>query len=57
MGMSFVNDSSLNVTSDYVPDTAIFPEANIQMEVEHLVQRLSALGQHWQRLLFTKGGP
>ncbi|MFO0446277.1 MAG: hypothetical protein ACK51L_01300, partial [bacterium] len=55
-GVSFVDDSSLTVTSEYQYDPTLTDQVNRWMGVEHLVQRLSALGQHWERLLFTTGG-
>jgi hypothetical protein len=51
-----VDDSSLSVTSEYVPDPGISGEENKRRETEHLVRRLAALGQHWEHLLFTTGG-
>jgi hypothetical protein len=55
-GVSFVDDSSLSVTSEYIPDPNLSLEQNLREEVIHLVERLAALGQHWERLLFTTGG-
>jgi len=55
-GVSFVNDSSLSVTSEYVLNPALTETENPNREVEHLIQRLSILSQHWERLLFTTGG-
>jgi len=55
-GVSFVDDSSLAVTSDYQYDPSLTDAVNKWKEVEHLVTRLSALGQHWERLLFSTGG-
>jgi len=55
-GVSFVDDSSLAVTSDYIYDPNITDAANKWLEVESLVNRLSALGQHWEKLLFSTGG-
>ena len=43
-GVSFVDDSSLSVTSDYIYDPTITDAVNQWKEVEHLVQRLSDLG-------------
>jgi hypothetical protein len=53
---SFVGDSSLSTMSDYVYDPSLTDAVNKWNEVEHITQRLSALGQHWERLLFTTGG-
>jgi len=55
-GVSFVDDSSLSVMSEYIPDPNLLLEQNSREEVIHLVERLAALGQHWERLLFTTGG-
>jgi hypothetical protein len=55
-GVSFVDDSSLSVTSDYEVDNNLSLEDNKILEMRHLVQRLSALSQHWEKLLFTTGG-
>jgi hypothetical protein len=55
-GVLFIDDSSLSVTSEYVNDHNLTDEANRSKEVEHLVARLTALSQHWERLLFTTGG-
>jgi hypothetical protein len=55
-GVSFVDDSSLSVTSDYEQDTALPPATNRTRETALLVQQLAALGQHWECLLFTTGG-
>jgi hypothetical protein len=54
-GVSFVDDSSLNVTSEYIYDQTLTDEANRWLETEHLVSRLTTLGQHWERLLFSTG--
>ncbi len=42
--------------SDYVYDSSLTDAVNKRYKVEHITQRLSALGQHWERLLFTTGG-
>jgi hypothetical protein len=55
-GVSFVDDSSLSVTSDFVPDTTKAEAENFRTEIDHLVTKLTALSQHWERLLFTTGG-
>ncbi|MFN9960298.1 MAG: hypothetical protein ACK55I_45020, partial [bacterium] len=52
-GVSFVDDSSLSVTSDYIWDPNLTDMVNWLKEVEHLVAHLAALSQHWERLLFT----
>jgi hypothetical protein len=56
MGVSFVDDSSLSITSDYKQDPTKTEAENRQLEVEHLVSNLTLLSQHWERLLFTTGG-
>jgi len=43
-----VDDSSLSVTSDYIYDPNITEAVNQWQKVEHLVQQLSYLGQHWE---------
>jgi hypothetical protein len=48
-GVSFVDDSSLAVTSEYQYDLSLTDAVNKWKEVGHLVNRLSALGQHWER--------
>lgn len=55
-GVSFVDDSSLAVTTDYQYDPTLTDAVNKWKEVEHLANRLAALGQHWERLLFSTGG-
>jgi hypothetical protein len=55
-GVSFVDDSSLNVTSEYIYNQTLTDEANRWLETEHLVSQLTTLGQHWERLLFSTGG-
>jgi hypothetical protein len=55
-GVSFVVDTSLGVTSDYEQDSTISLAENGARETEHLIRCLQALGQHWERLLFSTGG-
>jgi hypothetical protein len=55
-GVSFVDDSSLCVTSEFVPDLHLTEAENQAKEVDHLVSSLAALSQHWEKLLFTTGG-
>jgi hypothetical protein len=55
-GVSFVDDSSLSITSDFLPDTTKTEAENFRAEVDHLVTKLTALSQHWEHLLFTTGG-
>jgi hypothetical protein len=56
MGGSFVDDSSLGVTSEYVHDPDLSHCVNRDREVNHVVSRLELLVQHWERLLFSTGG-
>jgi hypothetical protein len=55
-GASFVDDSSLCVTSEYIIDPNLTEAENRAKELDHLVSRLATLSQHWERLLFTTGG-
>jgi len=55
-GVSFVDDSSLSVTTEYEQDPNLSIDDNRKHETILLVQQLAALGQHWERLLFTTGG-
>jgi hypothetical protein len=55
-GASFVDDSSLCVTSKYIIDPNLTEAENRAKELDHLVSRLATLSQHWERLLFTTGG-
>jgi hypothetical protein len=55
-GVSFVDDSSLSATSDFVADPNQTTLENFRAEVQHLVTKLTSLSQHWERLLFTTGG-
>jgi len=55
-GVSFVDDSSLSITSEYIQDPTKTAAENRQLEVEHLVSKLILLSQPWERLLFTTGG-
>jgi hypothetical protein len=56
LGISFVDDTSLLVTSDYVQNPNLLPHINRGLETDHLIQRLTHLSQHWERLLFSTGG-
>jgi hypothetical protein len=56
LGASFVDDSSLGVTSDYQYDTTLSLQENRDREVDYVVSRLKELAQHWERLLFSTGG-
>jgi len=56
IGASFVDDSSLCVTSEYIYDPNLTEDTNRNRETNHLVSRLAQLSQHWEQLLFTTGG-
>ncbi len=55
-GASFVDDSSLGVTSTYTFDPLLSMEANRTKEIAYVVTQLRALAQHWERLLYSTGG-
>jgi hypothetical protein len=55
-GASFVDDTSLGVTSDYLYDPHSSEQVNRQLEIAHVVQQLTKLAQHWERLLYSTGG-
>ncbi|MFN9983586.1 MAG: hypothetical protein ACK53Y_26915, partial [bacterium] len=55
-GASFVDDSSLGVTSDYKYDPTLTEAANRAQEVTYVVTQLKTLAQHWERLLYSTGG-
>jgi hypothetical protein len=55
-GASFVDDSSLGVTSDYEYDPTLTEAANRAQEVTYVVTQLKTLAQHWERLLYSTGG-
>jgi hypothetical protein len=45
-GASFVDDSSLGVTSDYLYDPHSSEQVNRQLEIAHVVRQLTKLAQH-----------
>ena len=55
-GASFVDDSSLGISSDYQYDDELTAQENRSQEVAHVAKQLSKLAQHWERLLFSTGG-
>jgi hypothetical protein len=55
-GSSFVDDTSLGITSTYVWDSTISDQANLLLQSSIVLQDLRRLAQHWERLLFTTGG-
>jgi hypothetical protein len=56
VGVAFMDDSSLSVTSQYEWDPDISYDENDQANIEHTLQNLTKLAQHWERLLFSTGG-
>jgi hypothetical protein len=54
-GASFVDDSSLGVTSDYQYDPLLSESANREREISHVVTQLGVLAQHWECLLYSTG--
>jgi hypothetical protein len=55
-GISFVDDSNVGVTSTLLPSPGLSDQDNLSLTTRHLVQDLTALAQHWERLLFSTGG-
>jgi hypothetical protein len=55
-GITFVDDSSLGVTSTYAPPSTLSATEQVRAEASHTIQLLSNLAQHWERLLFSTGG-
>ncbi len=55
-GVAFVDDSSLGVTSTYISDPFLTDKENNLANIDHTIQKLMQLAQHWERLLFTTGG-
>jgi hypothetical protein len=55
-GVSFVDDTGLGITSDYIWDDLSTREENHYREITGVIKNLKALAQHWERLLFTTGG-
>jgi len=54
--VSFVDNTSLGVTSAYQPDPESMVADNNERETRQQVGKLQHLAQHWERLLFTTGG-
>jgi hypothetical protein len=48
LGATFVDDSSLSITSTYIPNPTITAALNNTEEVSHTVQKLTTLSQHWE---------
>jgi hypothetical protein len=55
-GTSIVDDTSLGVTSDYLYDPHSSEQVNRQLEIAHVVRKLTKLAQHWERLFYSTGG-
>jgi hypothetical protein len=55
-GVSFVDDTGLGVTSTFDRIYMKTTEENYREEITQVVQHLTRLAQHWERLLFTMGG-
>ncbi len=55
-GSAFVDDSSLSTTSTYKWNTQLSITENSRQETSQVVNELSTLAQHWERLLFSTGG-
>jgi hypothetical protein len=56
MGMAFVDDSSLTVTSTYSRLQHLTAKQNGTDDNNTAIANLSTVAQHWERLLFTMGG-
>jgi hypothetical protein len=55
-GVSFVDDTGLGVTSDFIMTPSNHYEENQREEIVYIVRKLQKLAQHWEKLLFTTGG-
>ncbi len=56
MGVAFVEDSSLGITSKYKWNPDISDNENGRANIKHTLQNLTQLAQHWEHLLFSTGG-
>lgn len=56
IGIAFMDDSSLGVTSQHAWDPDLSASENQQATIQHALEHLTRLAQHWERLLFTTGG-
>jgi hypothetical protein len=56
VGISFVDDTGLAVTSAYEQDPGTTITEDITEEVQHLIDFLKQLSWQWEHLLFTTGG-
>jgi hypothetical protein len=56
LGIAFVDDSSLYITSKYQHDVDLDMAQNMPIENKESIQSLNTTAQHWERLLFSTGG-
>jgi hypothetical protein len=56
LGTAFVDDSSLSVTFTYEHDNDLDTVKKAFIENSEIIQSLTSIAQHWERLLFTTGG-
>jgi hypothetical protein len=54
--VSFVDNTGLGVTSSYKWNSSLSYTENSRHELTELVNNLTTIAQHWERLLFTTGG-
>jgi hypothetical protein len=55
-GVSFVDDTGLGITSTYIKDPNLSSAKNSRLEVQHTVENLRVIAQHWEQLLFMTEG-
>jgi hypothetical protein len=55
VGVSFLDDTGLAVTSAYERDIGMTPGEDTTEVLQHLLQMFQALSQQWERLLYTTG--
>ena len=55
-GDAFVDDSHLGVTSAYEDDPTLTMEDNTRLHELHVIEDLTKLAQHYERLLWSTGG-
>jgi hypothetical protein len=55
-GDAFVDDSGFGCTSSYEPDPSLSLSENISLHERQVIYDLTALAQHYERLLFSTGG-
>lgn len=55
-GVSFVDDTGLGVTSDYVHNPLASVDQNQELEILQVIHILARLAQHWEWLLLSTGG-